>query len=177
MTGFRRWCTPDGNCICFAESSIFDGLSALPEQSLERAFVAGRVVGHRFWRVFHANSRFVLSAAMSVNHWPPREPMQAVCGWAQPHVVPTVSCHCGIHALKRPADLKEIPIGIESMPGTVCVVSGTVALWGRVIEHEYGYRAEKAYPLTISPVKIPSLPAGHRILRDLQDLYGCGVEE
>jgi hypothetical protein len=33
--------------------------------------------------------------------------------------------------------------------GTVCRVLGTVALWGRVVELEHGWRASHAYPLRL----------------------------
>ena len=31
---------------------------------------------------------------------------------------------------------------------TITTITGTVALWGEIIEHEKGYRAEYAYPLS-----------------------------
>jgi CheY-like chemotaxis protein len=40
------------------------------------------------------------------------------------------------------------------------LVIGSVALWGQVIEHDYGYRAEHAYPDRIRLACVPCLRAG-----------------
>ena len=48
---------------------------------------------------------------------------------------------CGIYAMKSRDDLDP---NRESD-----VVIGTVALWGRVIEHAKGYRAKFAYPIML----------------------------
>jgi hypothetical protein len=69
--------------------------------------------------------------------WPCRFPVRGECGRRQSHAVPGLECSCGIHAthttdlLRRTRDPS---------------VLGTVALWGRVAEHEYGWRAEFGYP-------------------------------
>lgn len=48
-----------------------------------------------------------------------------------------LNCVCGIYAVKQQC----------INYGTVC---GEVALWGRVIEHEFGYKSQYAYPLSLS---------------------------
>jgi len=46
------------------------------------------------------------------------------------------------------------------------VITGTVALWGEIHEHEKGYRAEYAYPLTLDHC------SDHRVnLDELRELY------
>ena len=69
--------------------------------------------------------------------WPPRERVRAVCARRRSHVAPDPTCTCGVHASKSVAALQR---------ARGPVVLGTVALWGRVIEHELGYRASFGYP-------------------------------
>jgi hypothetical protein len=69
--------------------------------------------------------------------WPAARPTRAVCARGRRHRVPDVGCRCGLHALRDTGSLRR-----TRDPAVV----GTVALWGRIVEHEYGYRAEWAYP-------------------------------
>ena len=70
--------------------------------------------------------------------WPVREPARAACHRGpRHHVVPGFACRCGLHATHVPDLLRR-----TRDPA----VLGTVALWGRVVEHEHGFRAELAYP-------------------------------
>jgi hypothetical protein len=69
--------------------------------------------------------------------WRPREIAQATCRLAWSHEAPNLDCSCGLHATRE----------LETLRRTRCpAVLGRVALWGRVIEHEHGYRARFAYP-------------------------------
>lgn len=69
--------------------------------------------------------------------WRPLEVAQATCRLAWSHEAPNVDCSCGLHATREMALLRR----------TRCpAVVGRVALWGRVIEHEHGYRARFGYP-------------------------------
>jgi hypothetical protein len=69
--------------------------------------------------------------------WPAREPARAVCARRRGHVVPEVGCFCGLHATNDEGRLRR-----TRSPA----VLGTVAMWGRIVEHQRGYRAEIAYP-------------------------------
>jgi hypothetical protein len=69
--------------------------------------------------------------------WPTRQPVVAACRRSHGHVVPGVSCTCGVHATRHPGLLRR-----ARDPGAI----GTVALWGRVVEHELGFRASLGYP-------------------------------
>jgi hypothetical protein len=69
--------------------------------------------------------------------WPPLRPARAACKQARLHRAPDPQCSCGLHGTR---DVE--PLRHTKNP----TVLGTVALWGRVIEHELGYRAEFAYP-------------------------------
>jgi len=58
-------------------------------------------------------------------------------------------------------------------------VYGEVALWGKVIAHEHGYRAEYAWPIRVFlPVPMPGFPIPQNTrneLRAIADNYGCEV--
>jgi hypothetical protein len=69
--------------------------------------------------------------------WPPRHPATSVCTRRRSHLQPELDCTCGLHAVADPDDLRR-----TRDPA----VLGTVALWGRIVEHEHGYRAALAYP-------------------------------
>lgn len=71
------------------------------------------------------------------NPWPPRRPAVASCTRHRSHVRPELECTCGLHAVETPDELRR-----TRDPA----VLGTVALWGRIVEHEHGYRAALAYP-------------------------------
>lgn len=75
--------------------------------------------------------------------WRPGVPVAAVCGRpTDGHAAPDPVCGCGLHAAKDPGLLPTVH------DGPVAVV-GTVDLWGRIVEHEWGYRAALAYPRSL----------------------------
>jgi hypothetical protein len=69
--------------------------------------------------------------------WRPRERTRAVCGRHRFHRAPDPACTCGVHASKG--------LGLLQRTRGPAIL-GTVALWGRVIEHELGYRGSFGYP-------------------------------
>jgi hypothetical protein len=58
------------------------------------------------------------------------------------HDAPKADCRCGVYASKSLDDLR-------SMRFWDCGVRGEVWLWGTVVEHERGWRAEFACPRTL----------------------------
>lgn len=82
--------------------------------------------------------------------WPPKAAPAATCSGshtrlymvfdptATPHRSPDAGCTCGWHAVHDPSTLVR--------PGGPAAVIGQVSLWGQVIEHAKGWRAEFAYP-------------------------------
>jgi hypothetical protein len=70
--------------------------------------------------------------------WRPREPVVATCRRSGVfHEAPVIGCTCGLHASQT----------LDILRRTKCpAVLGRVALWGRVVEHELGYRARFGYP-------------------------------
>jgi hypothetical protein len=57
---------------------------------------------------------------------------------------PQVGCRCGIYAQPTRTDLDVI----HSSPDVLAII-GQVALWGRVVAHERGWRAQYAYPYSL----------------------------
>jgi hypothetical protein len=153
--------------------------------------VVGPLQGYRCWRVDHEAGQPVLRSLYHATAWPANGPLQASCeaaarrfaAWvrqilsrgARPHAAPTWGCQCGIYACTRLDDAATIeptprlPSGPRGDPGTVV---GVVLLWGRVIQHEGGYRAEYARPLKL--LAGPPLrrgPEGRPLLEAVAERY------
>ena len=132
-------------------------------------------IGWRVWLVVaRADGLRLHSAVQARVEWPVRRELRAECrrlptpealgritaGVATPHSAPDESCGaggghgCGIYGTKDPSGCTEFLKGSYS-PGQVLGgsvvhrVFGTVALWGKVIEAEKGWRAEFAYPVEL----------------------------
>jgi hypothetical protein len=105
------------------------------------------------WRVWHLAwtpgvDPSLEPAGSGVDPWPPRRPAVARCAAQRlltlgrpPHESPDPSCTCGIYAAHG---LERFPRPTPAYPPPPVV--GTASLWGRVIEHEHGWRAAFAYP-------------------------------
>jgi hypothetical protein len=114
---------------------------------LERA--SEPVVGWRVWNLGDGDDGPVLwPAGSGTDPWPRRRPMLARCSvprvltWRRTrHEAPDPACHCGIHA----SDSLEV-VARERPAWLPAPVIGRVALWGRTIAHERGWRARYAYP-------------------------------
>jgi hypothetical protein len=74
------------------------------------------------------------------------------------HQAPAEGCECGIYAWKRQDDVREFlppypnPLLPNGPPFRPHYASGVVELGGKVIEHEFGYRAEWARIVGILPI-------------------------
>lgn len=92
------------------------------------------ITGYRVWK-WNGSS---LVSVLNDEHWRPNQPVTARCalfGGLATHRAPHLPCSCGIYATKTLS---------ERFP-----VYGEVYLWGTVIEHERGWRAQYAYPKSI----------------------------
>ena len=93
-------------------------------------------------------------------HWPFRGCVESVC--AQGEMSPCnseghqVGHGCGIYAYK------------ENNGFWVAPCWGKVALWGRIVEHKDGYRAQYAYPLELHVKE-------EKLADELRINYGCEV--
>ena len=107
------------------------------------------IIGYRVWRWDDAGLR-----SLNGKPWSPCKPLAAKCGAGKAHdadEVPQTDCTCGVYAAKNLEHLRQF--GYEGRG-----IHGEVYLWGTVVEHELGWRAQFAYPksLILPPDLIPS---------------------
>jgi hypothetical protein len=130
------------------------------------------LVGWRYWRV---EDHALLSLTRTVR-WPALEQYEADCRLRARHgPVPAAGCHCGIYAAKDLDALRELATPNLRSP----LVVGKVALWGRVIPAEHGYRAQYGYPKRLwlvweSLEPLAARPGARRV--GLAAAYGVPVE-
>jgi hypothetical protein len=87
--------------------------------------------------------------------WPAGEAALARC---PPHAsvghrAPEAECSCGLYAVD----------GLDRLPavtGRDVTVIGSVTLWGAIVEHDSGFRAERGYPSTLRLVCGPCWESG-----------------
>jgi hypothetical protein len=127
-----------------------------PVPPLEKAGIsAGEIVAHRAWRIVPIG---LLSSVACAKVWPPDEPMRG-------EGVDDYNA-AGVHAFKSQCDaLSEYACTGEPM------VFGTVMLWGVVIEHERGYRAEYAKVRSIDLISGVSWWRERRLIRRIRQRY------
>jgi len=140
-----------------------------PRKPLEPELtVVEPIIGWRRWSVEMFGNELRSNNGV---RWTPYEKLTAECKKIPSFFEPTtgckgVHCTCGIYAYKTPEEAK---FG-ENAPRNLGTGStdcwGEVYLWGRVIEHEKGWRAQYAYPKSF-------VDSG--IARQLATVYGCKV--
>lgn len=119
------------------------------------------IIGWRFWRIFFdtlKSENTFLESAVVRRLWPHREKMTAACFCRPEHYIhlesPAIESQCGIYAYKS---LKH---AFADADGLLCsgamlryysgAILGKVKLWGKVQEHQFGYRAQFAYPYSFA---------------------------
>jgi len=113
----------------------------------------------RAWRLWEIENERLWSVSRRVE-WKPGVPMQGA---------PRPDNDAGVYAVKDKA---------HKFAYSGDTVLGEVGLWGRVIEHALGFRAEYAYPIQLvhrPPSPMPGFPRPTAALRRLQaiaDAYG-----
>lgn len=110
------------------------------------------VLGWRLWRLRRNDAGELRIAPTTPRQdWEPGVALKATCTGSHTrlymvfnpeleaaHRSPVPGCTCGVHALKDVARL------LRSWARAAVV--GRIAMWGRVLEHTRGYRAQFAYP-------------------------------
>ena len=89
------------------------------------------------WRVWRVSDDRLWSLAAS-KAWEPKKKLEAECN---NHRAPHKLCGCGVWGFSTLEKLNGALSGYKPTN-----VLGKVAMWGRVIECEHGYRAQFAYP-------------------------------
>lgn len=140
------------------------------------------VTAWRVWRITGENDgkRELVSAAYGEHRWPGGKPLEE----AKP--VPDRG-QVGIHGFKESSNAWNVYGKLRSTnnPNSSAIfvtVLGKVALWGTVIEHEIGYRAQYGYPLKIwvpTTQWQPHAPdhpfTADQVAASLARNYGCDV--
>jgi len=102
------------------------------------------VIGWRLWCIeWDKKGGVVLTSPMRPYRWRPMVPNHAGCHRHVGKQVPTAGCMCGMYAVSR---LDRLPTAFGVGSSTGVGVVGSVAMWGRVVEHAHGYRGQLAYP-------------------------------
>lgn len=114
------------------------------------------VIGWRVWIVTATADGLRLGSVLHEEVWGPGTTALARCRRhddlfadpVPPHPTPSPHCGCGFHAARDPVDAVSYLQGRDE-PATVCRLLGEVALWGRLVETEAGWRAAAAYPVRL----------------------------
>lgn len=116
------------------------------------------ITAYRAWGVWDNG---LLTGQAHPEVWPPYQTLQARCSHigksssAGAHIrdgvfldAPIQLCSCGIYSLKdrEAAECRTAMVMHFSLMDGRPQVWGKIRIWGRVIEHEAGYRSEFAYP-------------------------------
>jgi hypothetical protein len=149
-----------------------EGARALPSSGLE----TGEIIAWRHWYWFEEGGEFLTSVRKNADGhrpiWPPGEPMTG-----EPGDHDTI----GVHAWKTKR------AALEYLRLARLGVVGRVALWGEVVEHETGYRAQYAKVVSLDYADLWTRNQGkdkprtkddecrardQKSLRQLRELYG-----
>lgn len=98
------------------------------------------LVGWRYWRL-NAGTGRLTSVSQRGFSWEVDAPLVARCVGGG-HVAPDPGCSCGVHASADLASLRDHALCLA--PGVLVV--GEVALWGRIVRDDHGYRGRLAAP-------------------------------
>jgi hypothetical protein len=99
------------------------------------------IAGWRVWTVIDRGRGPELLSPVRPVPWVHRAPTTATCA-AGCRACPSAECSCGLYATDVLA-----PLALACRRGAT--VLGCTALWGRVVEHTDGWRAEHGYPLVL----------------------------
>lgn len=117
----------------------------------------------------------VLESCVYGDPWPQREAFSSFC---PDHDRPVPECGCGIYAVTTPeAALEWARWAASALPHPI--VLGQVQLWGRVLPHSTGYRAEHAYPYELEVLTGETVAAAEarRLEQELRDGYLVDIVE
>lgn len=110
---------------------------------METPLAVEPVEGWRAWRLSFDRLGPSLHPTGRGGPWQRASVTTAGCWRHRRHHAPTRDCSCGLYAVRDPDQLRH-----ARSPAVI----GTVALWGRVVEHTIGWRAEYGYPQRLTLV-------------------------
>jgi hypothetical protein len=107
------------------------------------------LIGYRYWTWDPVNQ--CLRSLYNGERWHPYRALQARCVDAirNSPAAPAPDCHCGVYAFcdEREA-VEQRPNSHVASPATL--IFGSVWLWGTVVQHVKGWRAQFAYPRSLT---------------------------
>jgi hypothetical protein len=113
---------------------------------------AAPLTGWRFWKIRKTTKDGVLwlKSVIRSTLWPPMQRFEVTCSTQkaanEPGTYPAADSPCGIYAYKTPLYALD-DIDRFCYRGTLL---GKVHLWGVIQKHQYGYRAQFAYPVSLN---------------------------
>jgi hypothetical protein len=126
------------------------------------------IIGYRVW-----GWDAVGLTSLNGERWTPKKPIVAGCRACETHGAhhaPHMNCTCGVYAAKTLQHLRRSCYGSHGP-------CGEVLLWGTVVEHQRGWRAQFAYPKNfvllpeMMPTSMSTLEYGLNALR----AYGVDI--
>ena len=149
---------------CLSDDRDFIEADTPPQRSEPIRNLTEVIIGWRAWLV---SPQGTLQSTFMHSIWELGVPMRSCCSG-----VPGLLRH-GIHAFKYRRQAEQYARMQTQYLGypyshEVAVLVGEVSLWGSVVIHEHGYRAQFAYPLSIGVLKPSTCDevAQQRIRRD-----------
>lgn len=162
------------------------------QKPLEKSIIAEPIEAWRVWQVVHTDQLMLnkemlgrlaerydrgenpfvglLSPALhsvGVQHrWQKTETARCTQTHDPRHESPAVACSCGIWGLKDEEYL------CRALANYGSCAYGRVQMWGRIVEHDHGYRAQYAKPFSITLVGADATPETAAAI-ELE--YGCEV--
>jgi hypothetical protein len=135
------------------------------------------IVGYRAWQWDDAGLR-----SLNGESWRPGEPLEARCTVSEfaqcrrcrashcLHDAPQLKCTCGIYASNSLEHLRWPGYGRS-------LVYGQVQLWGTLVEHERGWRAQYAYPqrFILTPEALPVTLVAVKARLQVLTAYRCVI--
>lgn len=115
---------------------------------LELELVAGHAEGWRVWRAIDHGGALMLRSVVVPWLWLVDAPTRAYCG--RGHRAPARAHLCGLHAFAELADAELYLAKCAAADPRGLYVLGRVAGAGLVVEHEDGWRAERAAVLELA---------------------------
>ncbi len=131
-----------------------------PEITVESTGIeVGEIIAWRAWRIKDG----ILTSLVMDTPWLPNETVEGSIKGYGGYGIPL-----GIYSFKKASDAWN---GVQYTTDEEIIVAGQVALWGEVIEHEEGYRAENARVHSLDFIR-PETPENETVLAKLQQRYG-----
>lgn len=137
----------------------------------------GYLTGWRIWKIDrnHETGDLRLQSPFYHVEWEPRVRMDAICKTAEKHnpapcekhETNTIGCGIYCYAEREPAYAE-----VSGAYKNYGVVLGEVAVWGRVIRHDRGFRGSHAYPVSFVAFRsAEKQPVDEGMVREVAAIY------